>query len=98
MRGSKALRCRQPIQPRGLRKVLRHALALVAEQAQVERRGSIALRCRQPKQPTPRGALAPGVRRRATTASQSSVGLCGGIEVAMPTAMPTAPFSSSIGI
>ena len=44
-------------------------------------------------------ALAPRLAARATTsaASQTSPRLCGGIDVAMPTAMPAAPLTRSTG-
>ena len=38
-----------------------------------------------------------GSRSTATAAAATSRRLCGGISVAMPTAMPDAPLSSSIG-
>jgi hypothetical protein len=55
-----ALRRRWPIQPRGLRVVLRHALALGVEAAEQALRDSIALRRRQPIQP--RGRLRVALR------------------------------------
>ena len=41
--------------------------------------------------------FAVGLSIRCSAASQSSAALCGGIEVAMPTAMPCAPFASRLG-
>jgi hypothetical protein len=46
-----ALRCRQPIQPRGLRIVLRHAHAHEVEAAEGVLRTGETLRCREPIQP-----------------------------------------------
>ena len=41
--------------------------------------------------------FASGLSIRCSAASQSSAALCGGIEVAMPTAMPCAPLASRFG-
>ena len=41
--------------------------------------------------------LASGFSIRCSAASQSSAALCGGIEVAMPTAMPCEPLASRFG-
>ncbi len=41
--------------------------------------------------------FASGFSIRCSAASQSSAALCGGIEVAMPTAMPCAPLASRFG-
>ena len=38
-----------------------------------------------------------GVAIRCSAASQSSAALCGGIDVAMPTAMPCEPLASRLG-
>ncbi len=41
--------------------------------------------------------FASGLSIRCSAASQSSAALCGGIEVAMPTAMPCEPLASRFG-
>ena len=41
--------------------------------------------------------MAEGWSARCMSASQTSMGLCGGMLVAMPTAMPEAPFTSRLG-
>ena len=60
-------------------------------------------RCRRSGSPAPArtsaacGCARSGVSIRCSAASHSSAALCGGIEVAMPTAMPCAPLASRLG-